>query len=83
MSDAQFGALSGIAFAAIYWVLVIPVAAWADRGNRRSIIALALTVWSTMTMFCGGAQNFAQLFAARFGVGAGEAGGHYGQQNGR
>ena len=75
LSDAQFGALSGIAFAAIYCVLGIPVAAWADRGNRRSIIALALAVWSTMTMLCGGAQNFAQLFAARFGVGAGEAGG--------
>lgn len=75
LSDAQYGALNGIAFAAIYCVLGIPVAVWADRGNRRSIIAMALTVWSAMTMLCGGAQNFAQLFAARFGVGAGEAGG--------
>lgn len=40
LSDAQYGALNGIGFAAIYCVLGIPVAVWADRGNRRSIIAI-------------------------------------------
>ncbi len=75
LSDGQFGMLSGLAFACIYTTLGIPIARWADLGNRRNIIALAVTVWSAMTALCGAAQNFGQLFLARFGVGVGEAGG--------
>jgi len=75
LSDGQFGMLSGLAFAFIYTTLGIPIARWADLGNRRNIIALAVTVWSTMTVLCGAAQSFIQLFMARFGVGVGEAGG--------
>ncbi len=75
LSDAQFGMLSGLAFAFIYTTLGIPIARWADLGNRRTIISLAVAVWSAMTVLCGAAQNFAQLFMARFGVGVGEAGG--------
>ncbi|MFT7686866.1 MAG: MFS family permease [Candidatus Azotimanducaceae bacterium] len=72
---AQYGMLSGIAFAAIYCVFGIPIARYADKGNRRNVIAVSLTVWSFFTAMCGSAQNFWQLFAARFGVGIGEAGG--------
>ena len=75
LSDGQFGMLSGLAFACIYTTLGIPIARWADLGNRRNVIAVAVTVWSAMTVLCGSAQNFAQLFLARFGVGVGEAGG--------
>ena len=48
---------------------------WADRGNRRNIIALALTIWSAMTALSGLAQSYWQLLLARMGVGVGEAGG--------
>ena len=75
ISDGQFGLLSGLAFAVIYTTLGIPIARWADISNRRNIIAMAVAVWSVMTMACGAAQNFGQLFLARFGVGIGEAGG--------
>ncbi|MEM1153236.1 MAG: MFS transporter [Pseudomonadota bacterium] len=75
LSDAQFGALSGIAFAAIYVIAGIPVARLADVGVRRNVIAIALAVWSIMTALCGAAQNFWQLFLARAGVGIGESGG--------
>jgi len=75
ISDGQFGMLSGIAFAFIYTTLAIPIARWADVGNRRNIVAISVAVWSLMTALCGAAQNFAQLFLARFGVGVGEAGG--------
>lgn len=75
ISDGQFGMLSGLAFACIYTTLGIPIARWADVGNRRNIIALSVGVWSVMTALCGAAQNFGQLFLARFGVGVGEAGG--------
>ena len=75
ISDGQFGMLSGLAFALIYTTLGIPIARLADISNRRNIIAVSITVWSVMTALCGATQNFAQLFMARFGVGAGEAGG--------
>jgi len=74
LSDAQLGLLIGFAFALFYAICGIPIARWADRGTRRNIIAVALTAWSVMTALCGAAQNFWQLFAARVGVGAGEAG---------
>jgi predicted MFS family arabinose efflux permease len=74
LSDTQLGFLSGIAFAIFYATLGIPIAMWADRGNRRNIIALALTIWSGMTVLCGLAASFWQLALARIGVGIGEAG---------
>lgn len=75
ISDGQFGMLSGLAFACIYTTLGIPIARLADLSNRRNIIAISITIWSVMTAACGLAQNFFQLFMARFGVGIGEAGG--------
>lgn len=74
VSDAWLGFLAGTAFAMFYIVLGIPVARFADRHNRRNLIALALAVWSGMTMLCGMAANFLQLALARIGVGVGEAG---------
>lgn len=75
MTDGQIGWLTGLAFAAFYATLGIPVALWADRGNRRNIIALALGVWSLMTALSGVAQTYWQLLLVRMGVGVGEAGG--------
>lgn len=75
LSDTQFGLLSGFAFACIYVTMGIPIARIADRGNRRNIVAISVALWSIMTAVCGAAQNFAQLFMARVGVGVGEAGG--------
>ena len=75
LSDVQFGMLSGIAFAAIYATLGMPIARWADGGVRRNVIALAIAIWSGMTALCGAAQTFWQLFFMRAGVGVGEAGG--------
>jgi predicted MFS family arabinose efflux permease len=75
LSDTMLGLLSGFSFALFYVLAGIPIARWADRGNRRTVIALALTVWSFMTVLCGLAQTFWQLLLARVGVGAGESGG--------
>ncbi|MCA8900562.1 MAG: MFS transporter [Hyphomonas sp.] len=75
LRDSQLGMLTGLVFAAFYATLGIPVAMWADRGNRRNIIAMALTIWSGMTALSGLAQNYWQLLLARMGVGIGEAGG--------
>ena len=73
-SDAQMGALVGAAFALFYTLAGLPIARWADRGNRRNIISIALAIWSAMTVASGFAWNFLTLMAARVGVGVGEAG---------
>jgi len=75
LTDRQLGLLGGIAFAALYSTLGVPIAWLADRTNRTWIITISLTVWSGFTAVCGFAQNFWQLFLARVGVGVGEAGG--------
>jgi len=75
LSDSQLGLLTGFAFAAFYVTAGIPIARWADRGNRRDIVALSLFIWSFMTAISGLVQNYTQLLLARIGVGVGEAGG--------
>ena len=75
VSDTEMGLLIGFAFALFYTFAGIPIARWADRGNRRSIIAIGLAVWSAMTVACGLTRSFAQLALARVGVGVGEAAG--------
>jgi predicted MFS family arabinose efflux permease len=74
ISDTQIGLLTGIAFAFFYTLLGIPIARYAERGNRATIIGTAVIVWSGFTALSGLAQNFTQLFLARIGVGVGEAG---------
>ena len=74
ISDGQLGMLIGLAFAFFYTILGIPIARYAERGNRPGIIATAVIVWSGFTALCGLAQNFTQLLLARIGVGVGEAG---------
>lgn len=73
VSDATMGWLVG-AFVWLYALLGIPMAIWADRGARRSIVALSLGFWSAMTAAIGGSYSVAAFAAARLGVGAGEAG---------
>ncbi|MDO1557928.1 MFS transporter [Brevundimonas sp. 2R-24] len=75
LSDRQLGLLGGIAFAALYSTLGVPIAWLADRTSRVRIVAVSLTLWSAFTALCGMAGNFWQLFASRVGVGIGEAGG--------
>ncbi len=74
LSDQALGFLAGFAFAAFYATLGMPMAIWADKGNRRNLIAVSLALWSAMTAACGLAQNFMHLALARVGVGIGEAG---------
>ena len=75
VSDTQMGFLGGLAFALLYTLAGIPIARWADRGNRRTIIALGVAVWSLMTVASGSTRSFTQLALARVGVGLGEAAG--------
>ncbi|WP_077034866.1 MFS transporter [Pelomonas sp. KK5] len=74
VSDTQLGLLTGFAFVIFYVALGVPLARWADRGNRRVVVAVSLAVWSAFTALCGYTGSFLQLALARIGVGAGEAG---------
>ncbi len=73
ISDTQMSLVLGLAFAVFYTLLGIPLGRLADRANRRTIVAVGIAVWSVMTAACGFAKNFGSLFAARIGVGVGEA----------
>ena len=74
LSDTQLGLLTGFAFAVFYVVMGLPIARWADRGIRRDIIAISVTVWSVFTALSGLVNNYTQLLLVRMGVGVGEAG---------
>lgn len=75
LSDSRVALLSSSALAMFYVLATLPLAALADRGNRRNLVALSLAAWSAMTVICGLTKTFWQLLLARIGVGIGEAGG--------
>jgi MFS family permease len=75
LSDTEFGAIGGLAFALLYSVLGLPLAYLADRTSRSAVVAGSLAVWSAFTALCGTATGYGQLFLYRLGVGVGEAGG--------
>lgn len=75
LSDTMIGLLAGFGFVLMYSAIGMPIAYYADRGNRRNIVALGLTLWSSMTMLCGMAQSVSMLALARIGVGIGESAG--------
>lgn len=74
IGDAQLGLLTGLSFALFYTVVAFPVARYADRGDRRLVIALSVVVWSIATALCGLAHNFWTMVLARIGLASGEAG---------
>ncbi len=74
LADWQLGFIGGIAFALFYVICGLPLASWADRGNRVNIIAICISLWSVMTASTALAGNFFQLVLARIGVAVGEAG---------
>ena len=75
LSDRQLGLLQGMAFSVVYSIASLPLAYWADRGVRRTIVALGLLAWSAATAVTAWVGNFWELLAARMAVGIGEAAG--------
>jgi MFS family permease len=72
LSDAQLGLLSGIV-ALMVGLLTFPLSLLADRWGRVRSLALMAVLWSVATLGCGLAQNYGEMFVARFLVGVGEA----------
>lgn len=74
LSDTQLGLMTGLAFAGFYAIAGIPIARWADKGNRSTITALAVGLLGVMVSLCGMVGSFFQLLLVRAGVAVGEAG---------
>lgn len=74
LSDTQLGLMTGIAFALFYSVVGLPIARWADRGDRLTILAVTTALWSLAMALSGAVQSFAQLLVVRVCVAVGEAG---------
>lgn len=73
LTDTQVSVLAGTAFALFYVCAGLPLGRLADRANRRYLMFCGILLWSLMTALCGLCTTFGQLFAARVGVGIGEA----------
>ncbi|MDN4543102.1 MULTISPECIES: MFS transporter [unclassified Pseudomonas] len=72
LSDGQLGLLSGIV-ALMVGLLTFPLSLLADRFGRVKSLALMAFLWSVATLGCALAQDYQQMFIARFMVGVGEA----------
>ena len=73
ITDSQFGLLYGLSFAILYSTAGLFIGGLVDRFRRGRLIAVGAALWSLMTALCGLASRFSHLFAARVGVGVGEA----------
>jgi MFS family permease len=73
LSDTQMSLLQGAAFSIFFVIAGLPVGWLADRSGRRNIVIASVVIWSLMSMFCGLASSYEELFLARVGVGIGEA----------
>src|SRR5262245_39812214 len=74
LTDTQLALVRGPALVLLYSLLGIPVARWADRGQRVPIMAAAIALWSAIATLTSAAGSFWQLAMVRVGVGVGEAG---------
>lgn len=74
LSNTQLGLIQGLGFAAFTFIGAYPIAWFADRFDRRWVIAACILSWALGTAACGLASGFVSLFAASAAVAAAEAG---------
>src|SRR6266516_5220603 len=72
LSNSEVG-LFGTAFLLVYAIAAIPFGYWGDRGVRKTVIGVGVTIWSLATLLTGFSRNYVQLFLSRAVVGIGEA----------
>jgi MFS family permease len=73
LTDLEMSYLLGFSAVLFYALIGIPAARLVDRYNRKWLMIASVGIWSLATAACGAAMTFWQFFAARFGIGAGEA----------
>ncbi len=72
LSDTELGWLVA-AFTLLYATVGLPLGRLADLWRRKYLLSVGLALWSCMTFVSGFCRSFWPLFAARLGVGIGEA----------
>ena len=72
LTNSEVG-LFGTAFLLVYAIAALPFGYWGDRGVRKTVIGVGVTIWSIATVLTGFARSYAQLFLSRAVVGIGEA----------
>ncbi len=72
LSDSALGWL-GAAFTLIYAAVGVPLGRLSDFWARKKILSLGVAAWSVLTAVSGFTWSFSSMFAARVGVGVGEA----------
>ena len=72
LSDSVFGTASGIFFIG-YLLLQIPGAVLVERWSARLLLASTLIAWGLLTVLTGLVRTRAELYGARFLLGAAEA----------
>ncbi|MCK0508157.1 spinster family MFS transporter [Aromatoleum anaerobium] len=72
-SDTAMGLISGLAFAAVYALLGLPMGRIADRVSRVRLLAVSCLFWSVATVLCGLSGSFVLLVLARMAVAVTEA----------
>jgi MFS family permease len=74
LSDTQIGFLTGIASGLFATAVGVPLARWADRGNRVTLASFAMTVWSLTAMALFFVTSYVHLLIVRIVAGVGDAG---------
>src|SRR5690606_36194394 len=65
LTDTEMSIIAGSAFVLFNLFVGIFIARWVDRGNRKRILILGITLWSAATALTGLAQGFASLALTR------------------
>ena len=73
LNDTEMSLVSGSAFVLFNLLVGLFIARWVDRGNRKLILILGVSLWSGATALTAVAQGFYSLAATRVLVGVGEA----------
>ncbi len=73
LNDTAMGVMNTV-FVLVYAAVGVPLGRWTDTGSRTRILSVCVGIWSLFTAASGLAWNYWSLFAARMGVGIGEAG---------
>ncbi|MDB5434563.1 MAG: Permease of the major facilitator superfamily [Phenylobacterium sp.] len=73
ITDTQISLLMGVAFAAFYSFVGLPLGRVADLGNRKWLLVGTAVIWGSCTFGSGLATSFWVLCLLRIGVAIGEA----------
>ncbi|MBV8191563.1 MAG: MFS transporter [Alphaproteobacteria bacterium] len=73
ITDEQIGLLFGTGFAVVYTLGGLLIARKLDKGNRKALVVIGVSIWSLSTIASAFVSSFPVLLLLRSGVAIGEA----------